>query len=98
MKTDPELEAIIDRQTQEINRQGQEINRLNLVVLSLNSRINYLHEKYSREKGALMRGFHPAKKPMVDGFHLDQFMPGITPEDALAMAEALDAWTEELGA
>jgi len=33
---------------------------------------------------------HPAKKPMEGGFSLDKFMPNISPEDAQALADALD--------
>ena len=68
MKSDPELEAIIDRQTQEINRQALEIK-------SLNSRIAYLHEKHSREMGLVLKGIRPARCPIDGGFNLTDFAP-----------------------
>lgn len=39
----------------------------------------------------LESGIHPAKRPMEGGFSLDQFMPGLLPEDADAFATALES-------
>lgn len=43
------------------------------------------------EVASLKSGITPPKTPMEGGFSLDKFMPGVTPEDAAAMGEALDA-------
>lgn len=39
---------------------------------------------------ALKSGIHPPKTPIEGGFSLDKFMPGLTPDDAATMGEALD--------
>jgi hypothetical protein len=48
------------------------------------------------EVAQLRSGIHPPVNPMPGGFSLENFMPGLKPEDADAFCEALDAASPDL--
>lgn len=57
------------------------------LISSLRSQVAAL----TAEIEQLRSGIHPAKTPIEGGFNLDKFMPGLTPDDAATMGEALSS-------